>query len=220
MVGVARMALTLEKPRTKGSKPGIAKARLAFLYGVNGNPPVVTTKELAVIAGTTEKAVWTHMAAWKAEAEKIAIADARAQSAITLRSAVLTLSDKVSESHSKDVEILRNNVDLLAAQLESCDKMTNVLFDFMKNMDDDKDYALRIFENFIRGVGARASIMKQFQSVRADWAKCSGMDAYSDVQVTAAKTLAQGMAKLELDNGSDKTEPGEGEMVSGFKRRG
>lgn len=206
------MEATLERPaKRQAEKPGIAKARLAYLYGVNGSPPVVTTKELCEIAGVAEKTIWKHTANWKLEAERIAVKDSRASSS-------LALSDEVLEQGRKDIATMRSQTDLYAAQLDKLKSSTDLLLDFIENFTDEREHALKCFEMFLNGMGSRTSLLANYLKVQAQWSKASGLEAFCDVQVAGAKTVAVARAKMQVED-SDKTEP-EGEVMGlGFKRR-
>lgn len=203
--------------KTKGTKPGIAKARLAYLYGLNGQPPVVATKELAEIAGVGVGTIARYTPEWKVEAEKITLDALRSNGNSSLSISRLTVPDIVFDNAKKDVETIRKQVDLYAEQLDKLGSTIELLKGAIANFDDDKDTALRCFESFMSGVGSRASLLTNFLKAKAAYDKVSGLDSYSDIQVTRAKTVATLQAKAEVSE--DKEEEITSESGLAFKRK-
>lgn len=190
---------------------GVEAARIAFLYGEGDGKPVVSTQRLAVLAGVREKAIRSHMGAWLKEKEEIASKGSK-------ESLALFLSSEKLKQHEQDTKVLREQTNFLAKKLELLPKCNKMLLDFIENFDEDREHALRIYENFIRGVGAHANILKSYQSVRSDWAKAAGVDAYSDVQVAGAKALTVARAKIESKSNGDELLEESGPSIA-FKKR-
>lgn len=202
------------------TRPGVTKARLAYLYGVNGGPPVVNTKELAAIGGVCENTIWKHTVAWKKEAEEIAVKLSVGENRPPLRSESLSLSidEQVCTKHKARIAVLDSELDSLQAELENLEPTMKEMYTFLRKFDeDDKEHALRIFENYLRASANKQNLRKQFLALHSQWAKMAGIDAIMDIQVTRAKTVATLQAKAEVNE--DKDDEIASESGLAFKRK-
>lgn len=208
------MEASLEAPNknTKGINAKVVAAREAYLYGTGSGKPVRDTRKLSELTGLHVNTVRKWLPTWQKESEQLVANTCE-------NSLALHLSAEVLEQGRKDTETMRAQVDLLASQLTAMKSILKLLEDCLHNFDDNKDYALRLFENFINGAGSRASILNSYLKVQIQWAKAAGLEAYTEVQVTGAKALVSQRAKMEAkdEGGPDDGETGE---VVGFKRRG
>lgn len=85
-------------------------ARELFMYGPAGGKRVTSVKELVRLSGASERAIHAHMPDWKRESEELASCGKES-------GLVLSLSTSALESHKKDVEFMRSEVDRLKTHL-------------------------------------------------------------------------------------------------------
>lgn len=220
------MPTTLDRPRKKklpSLKPGIAKARIAYLYGVNGNAPIVHAKELAVIAGTNAATISRHVQKWRIEAENIALESIKSNIEKPLSvgsSSVLSVGIETIDASKKDIDFLRNQLDEIAAEIVNIDKTCYKLEQLLEKFDlDDKDFLVKGFDFYLRASLNKQNLRKQWLSHNARWTVISGVDSVTDIQVTSAKTIAVIQAKAQLGEGDKTDAENEDSVGVGFKRR-
>ena len=91
-------------------------ARELFLYGPAGGKRVTSVKELVRQSGASERAIHAHMPDWKRESEELAASGKESGFALCLSTSAL-------ESHKKDVEFIRSEVDRLKTHLAGLSPM-------------------------------------------------------------------------------------------------
>lgn len=183
--------------KKKGCKPGIALARQAFLYGDETGRPVTSTARLCEIAGGMhENSIARHMQGWIVEREEMVASASKG-------SLALHLSKETLDAHNSDMIHLRDQLQQIKWEIDhlddSIEKLANICENFSLN-GDNADAALRIFENYLRASHNKSSLRKQFLATQKQWTDLAGIVALSDIQVTAAKEVAKGRAKLEVRN--------------------
>jgi len=218
------MALTLElpNPKTKGARPNVTAARLDYLHGLNGNPPNRTVKGLCEVHGMHVNTLKKWLPTWERELENIVVSSVSRDNEKPLSSDAfkLALTSEVNEKNSARIAFIDKELDSLQFELENIEPAIRELSSFLHKFEDgEKDYALRIFENYLRASLNKQNLRKQFMAMHSQWTKVCGIDSIVSIQETGAKVIASLTAKASMGD-SDKTGTETNEVGIGFKRRG
>jgi len=213
----------LERPkRTLSPTPNLAGAKVDYLYGVNGKPPTRTIKGLCEAHNTSAKTVRKWIKEWDKDLLTIATnrPDRVSENTLSGNAFKLALTSEVNEKNSARIAILDKELDSLAFELENCEPAIRELSSFLHKFEDgEKDYALRIFENYLRASLNKQNLRKQFMAMHSQWTKVCGIDSIVSIQETGAKVIASLTAKASMGD-SDKTDAETESVGIGFKRRG
>lgn len=178
----------------KGVKGEYAIARSLCLYGNGDGKPIASADKLAELSGLHVNTIRRHLPNWLKEREE-AVADSN-ECGLALR-----LSAENSAKHTKDCELLRNEMDQVAWELKNLNKIIAQFEGFLDKFDsasiEERAVALSSFEALVRGSLNKQSLRKSFLELQARWTKHVGVDGLMEVGLTRAKADATLAAKME-----------------------
>lgn len=185
----------------KGCKRELEIARQACLYGEGDGRPVMNVKRLAELAGVHENTIVKHLPRWQAEREDIV-----AQSNPVALG--ISLSKKQLDQNTKDLDFLRNQINLVKYELDQVENLTARLGEWMDKFDgDDIPTALQIFASWERGAGQRSSLRSQFIALKKLWDEKSAIDGLRDVALVREREMEKGRVKIALKKEGSESEP-------------
>jgi hypothetical protein len=159
-------------------------ARELFLYGPAGGKRITCVKELVRLSGAAERTIHAHMPQWKIQSAELAASGRETGLAITLSTSAL-------ESHKKDVEFMRSEVDRLKIHLRSLSP-------------SDETYC---------------AVSRALIATERQWLAFSGVGAMLEAAACAMKETAKLKAKSESAGKPAEIEEAVDGINLGFKRR-
>lgn len=185
----------------KGCKRELEIARQACLYGEGDGRPVMNVKRLMELAGVREQTILKHLPQWQAEREEIVAQSSPASLGISL-------SKKQLDQNTKDLDFLRNQINLVKFELDQVEKVTERLGEWMDKFDgEDIPTALQIFASWERGAGQRSSLRSQFIALKKLWDEKSAIDGLRDVALVREREMEKGRVKIALKKEDGAAEP-------------
>lgn len=168
-------------------------AKQLFLYGAGDGVPVRSVPRLAEMSGVHEQTIRRNLPKWEKEAE--AMLSGTSECGLALQ-----LSAKQLQEHENDMNHLRDQLNQVKFESEKLEEISARLLDFMENFDDesDRNYALRVFENWCAAAGARSTLRSQFLALQKQWTSLSGIVDLKDIAAVREKEMQKGKAKLEI----------------------
>ena len=185
----------------KGCKRDLELARQACLYGEGDGRPVMNVKRLMELAGVSEQTIGKHLPSWQAEREEILAKSNPAALGISL-------SKKQLEQNTKDLDFLRNQINLVKFEIDSTEKIAARLAEWMDKFDgNDIPTALQIFASWERSCGQKASLRSQFVQLKKLWDEKSAIDGLRDVALVREREMEKGRVKIALKKEGSEAEP-------------
>ncbi len=171
----------------------IDTARQLFLYGAGDGKRILNANALAEATGLHIETIRRHMRSWLGEAEEML-------SGASNTGLALSLSKKTLELHSSNMIFLEKQLQVLKYELDTMDSITEKLEDWLDKFDgsNEIELAIKIFHDWQRASGTKASLRSQFLSVQKQHATLSGLVDLKDIEVVRAKEISKGKAKLEM----------------------
>lgn len=185
----------------KGCRRDLEVARQACLYGEGDGRPVMNVKRLCELAGVREQTILRHLPRWEKEREEI-VANSNP---IALG---ISLSKKQLEQNTKDLDFLRNQINLVKFEIDSTEKVAARLAEWMDKFDgDDIPTALQIFASWERSCGQKASLRSQFVQLKKLWDEKTAIDGLRDVALVREREMEKGRVKIALKKAGSEAEP-------------
>lgn len=185
----------------KGLKPELEIARQACLYGTGDGNPVMNVQKLSKLSGVGEHTIRKYLPGWQAERESIVTSS----NPVALG---ISLSKKQLEQNTKDLDFLRNQINLVKYELDQLETVTERLGEWMDKFDgDDIPTALQIFASWERGAGQRSSLRSQFIALKKLWDEKSAIDGLRDVALVREREMEKGRVKIALKKEGVEAEP-------------
>ena len=192
------------------ARQGLAKARLAYLYGVGvGAPdglPVRSKSDLLEIAMVDRKTLDKHLNVWAGEAEEIARSAADNPLGFGIREDFLA-------SHAADVDFLRAQTDKLKIELETVDEVQEKLENLVEGIRENlmltsEDFAkiLRLLESYFRLSMNRQKLSGLFLATRKAWQESSNVSAALSAAEVTMKENAKRKARQAMED-ADRRAP-------------
>lgn len=190
------------------AKPGLAKARLAYLYGV-GAPekgiPCRNKNWLLEVSCVDRKTLDKHMAIWNQEMETIARNGPENAFGLTLR-------EGVTESHVADVDWLRLQMNQIKDEVDNVDQLQLDLSTLLERiadsltMDhDDIDTVTKLLDRYFQHSLNRQKLLGIFLSLQKAWLHSSAMDS----TIAVFETMMKEQAKRQAKQSPGDPKPGE-----------
>lgn len=182
------------KGNSKVTRAETREARRLFLYGDAQGNPVRSVARLVELSGLGEQSVRKWLPEWEKELEEITAQSSEVGLAIRL-------SKEVLDENNRHIEFASDQLKQIMFELENVESITARLADWMDLFNGDPDsmpLALRIFEDFVRGVASKSSLRSQFVSMKKLWDEKSAIDGLRDVALVRERELTKGRVKLDL----------------------
>lgn len=118
---------------------------------------------------------------------------------------------------------LRDDINSIKWEIDNLNvviaKFEDILDKFSFNTDNG-DEAIKLFDRYLRASLNKSNLRSQFLAAEKRWVDLSGVAAMGEVQLTAAKTKAQGLAKLDVKKAAEEDRPRDVNSPGGgfFKR--
>ena len=178
-----------------GAKPKfeIDTARQLFLYGNGDGRRIINANALAAETGLHIETIRTHMRKWLVEAEEMLAGSSNSGLA-------LKLSKETMNFHNENMIHLEKQIKIVKFELDKLDVITEKLEGWLEKFQgtDEMETAIRIFHDWQRASGTKASLRSQFLAMQKQHATLSGIIDLKDVEVVRAKEISKGKAKLEM----------------------
>jgi hypothetical protein len=168
-------------------------ARQLFLYGAGDGKRVINAQALADQTGLHIATIHKYMKTWLVEAEEL-LAGA-SNSGLALK-----LSKETMVFHNDNMKHLEKQIKIVKYEIDTLDVITEKLESWLDKFDqtDEMETAIRIFHDWQRACGTKASLRSQFLAMQKQHATLSGIVDLKDVEVVRAKEISKGKAKLEM----------------------
>lgn len=161
----------------------------------------MNVKRLMELAGVSEQTIGKHLPSWQAEREEILAKSNPAALGISL-------SKKQLEQNTKDLDFLRNQINLVKFEIDSTEKIAARLAEWMDKFDgNDIPTALQIFASWERSCGQKASLRSQFVQLKKLWDEKSAIDGLRDVALVREREMEKGRVKIALKKEGSEAEP-------------
>jgi hypothetical protein len=180
-----------------GKTPEVREARRLYLFGSGDGQRVLNVDRLAKLAGCRVETIRRHLAAWEAEADKLAANSAE-------NGLVFRLNAETLAKHESDCMKIRSCIDAQIVELERLpilEKRLLSIADACAKSQSDAGAAeavLSLVQSFIGLHGSRKAGELHLLKLQSHWAKMAGIESLQSVAETREKTLASGRAKLRL----------------------
>lgn len=196
----------------ENAKPGLAKARLAYIYGVGAPDPGIPVKNkkwLLEVSSVDPKTLDRHLRIWDEEMETMA-------KHATDNAFGFVLREEVLAQHAEDVEFMRRETDRTKNEVENLDEiqlkldgLVERIADNLSLTGDDYDSVSRLLENYFQHSMNRQKLLALFLTVQKRWQDSSAVSSTIAAYETSLKETAKRKAKQadEANRG-----PGEGEV--------
>lgn len=169
-------------------------ARQLCIYGDGDGKPIANVERLAELSGLHVNTIRKYVEGWIQERE-----DFVTQS--STQGLALKLSAENSAKHSKDCDLLRNEMDQVAWELSNLNSIIAKFEGFINrfnNADPEQiQLALGTFDSLIKASLNKQSLRGSFLTLQARWVKLMGIEALMDVATTKAKSDATLASKLD-----------------------
>lgn len=187
----------------ENAKPGLAKARLAYIYGVGGTEPgipVRNKKWLLEVATVDPKTLDRHLKIWDEEMETMA-------KSATDNAFGFVLREEVLAQHAEDVDFLRRETDRTKNEVENLDeiqlKLDSLIESISDNLglgSDDYDSVSRLLENYFNHSLNRQKLLNLFLATQKRWQDSSAVSSTISAYETSLKETAKRRAKQADEN--------------------
>lgn len=191
------------------AKTGLAKARLAYLYGVGSPDPGVPVRSqswLLEVATVDRNTLAKHRAVWDQELEALARSTADNQLAFGLR-------EETVEAHKNDVQFLREMTDSLKKEVKKADEIQQALWDLVSGIRENlmltsEDFAAvaRLVGKYCEHEGSRKSALASFHVTRKAWQDASAVSSMLAAGEVTMKENAKRKARQAMDD-ADRRAP-------------
>lgn len=210
--------LTRPAPKTKGCKPGVARARLAYLHGEGDGVPVVSTRRLAEIASVHENTIKKWLPVWCAEMDEMISKTSKLETLKPLSVGPLSIPPETLQISKDQTDFLLKRLTDIQSEIENIDKTVYKLENILEKFEDnEKDFLIKGFEAYLRFSANKQSLTKQYLAVHTRWTAVSGVDSVREIQVAGAKAVSVAQARAGSNDSEEKDSE---ELVVGFKKRG
>lgn len=192
------------------ARTGLAKARLAYLYGVGAPDPGIPCRNkawLLEVATVDRKTLDKHLAVWDEEMEAIARSQPENQFGLVLR-------EDVMNAHAADVDFLRREMDRTKDEIDNVDEIQLKLDTLLERIadscelgPDSQDSVSRLLENYFKHSLNRKSLLTLFLALEKQWQHASAVSSTISAYETSLKERARRQAKQDNPTPASSSPP-------------
>ena len=195
-------------------RPETRFAKQLFLFGNGDGKPVRHVPTLSKLSGVHVNTLNSYLPEWEKEAEEILAG--KSETGLAMR-----LGKKEIEDHNSDMIHLRDQISQIKFELNTLEILSEKMANWLDKFEgEDYPNALSIFDAWQRACGQKSSLRSQFLAMQRQWTSLSGIVDMKDIEVTRAKEITKGKARIELKK-LENEKPAETARIAGglFARR-
>lgn len=204
-------AIGIGKGGNVDARPGLAMARLAYLYGVgNEGIPLRKVERLLEIAQCHGDTLRKKMSQWDQEMEEIA-------KTMATNPLSFGLSEDVIEAHRADVEFLRNQMDSLKSEHDSLHEITANLEDLLERLTFARDFpatdaekAFKLLDRYLATSANRKNLLSLFMATQKRWMESGGVQSTLTAWQANLTETAKRKARFDTPANPGGDGPGDG----------